>query len=51
MVRGEARRIIEEAGAGDIVEAEPEAIASLSDRLAADRRRIRGRDVWARLDQ
>lgn len=40
MVRGEARRVIEESGAGDVVDADPEAIAALWKELHADRARL-----------
>ncbi|OFI39664.1 glycosyltransferase WbuB [Arthrobacter sp. SW1] len=40
VVRGEAARIIEDAGAGDIVESSPEALAALWKELAADRGRL-----------
>jgi glycosyltransferase involved in cell wall biosynthesis len=40
VVRGEAARIIEDAGAGDIVESSPEALAALWTSLAKDRGRL-----------
>ncbi|OMH24530.1 glycosyltransferase WbuB [Tersicoccus phoenicis] len=41
VVRGEAERIIRDAGAGDVVPADPDAIANLWRELAADRDRLR----------
>jgi glycosyltransferase involved in cell wall biosynthesis len=40
IVRGEAERIIQEAGGGDVVPANPEAVAELWRELAADRGRL-----------
>lgn len=40
IVRGEAERIIQEAGGGDVVSANPEAVAQLWRELAADRGRL-----------
>ena len=40
IVRGEAERIIHEAGGGDVVPANPEAVAQLWRELAADRGRL-----------
>ena len=40
MVRGEAARIIADAGAGDIVPSDPQAVAALWRDLAADRGRL-----------
>ncbi|MCQ2000404.1 glycosyltransferase family protein [Arthrobacter zhaoxinii] len=40
VLRGEARRVIEESGAGDVVAADPEAIAALWKDLHADRSRL-----------
>ena len=40
VVRGEARRVIEESGAGDVVDPDPEAIAALWKELHADRTRL-----------
>ena len=40
IVRGEAARIVADAGAGDIVASDPEAVAALWRELAADRGRL-----------
>ncbi|WP_246657923.1 glycosyltransferase [Arthrobacter yangruifuii] len=40
VLRGEAGRVIEESGAGDVVAADPEAIAALWKELHADRSRL-----------
>lgn len=40
IVRGEARRVIEESGGGDVVDAQPESIAALWKELHADRTRL-----------